>query len=215
MSTYPQSEPKRRGLALTIIGGVLMVVVAPVIFVVATVMGVKDAVNLISNTPVVPNGGTVTMTAGQTRDIYPYVGTSTSDTGVDSSPTMATTVPDCTVTDPTGQDVSISTGGGATTWSRQGGAYQIYGSFTASQAGEYKVTCGNVDALVPDGHDATNAGKKAAWGIGGGFIGASVAGLLGLILLIVGIVKLVNSGKERSAFRMQQQMGQWQQPYYY
>ena len=28
-------------------------------------------------------------------------------------------------------------------------------------------------------------------------------------MLIIGIVKLVNSGKERSQFRMQQQMGQW------
>ena len=208
MSNYA-GEPKRRGLALTIVGAVMMLVLAPAAFVVGTVFGVKGAVDLVQSAPMVTSGGSVAMSVGQTRDIYAYVGASSSDSGIETDSTLGESVPACKVTSPSGADVPVSSATGNTSWTRDGGRYGSAGSFTAEEAGDHAVDCGSASAIVPDGDQASEAATKAAWGIGGGLIGATIIGILGLIMLIIGIVKLVNSGKERSQFRMQQQMGQW------
>lgn len=207
MSTNP-GQPKRRGLALTILGALLMLVVAPAVFVIGLVFGVNGALDIIRQAPQVEPGGTVQMAAGQTRDIYAYTGVSSNSDGVTAS-TTAADAPTCKVQSPSGADVQLTPASGRTTWSRDGGDYVMAGSFTATTAGDYRVDCGDREMLLPDGKDAKNAGEKAVTGIGGGLIIASIAGLIGLIMLIVGIVKLVNSGRERSQFRVQQQAAQW------
>lgn len=208
MSTNP-GQPKRRGLALTIIGALLMFVVAPGIFVAGVVFGVKGAYDIVQSSPIVGAQGTVPMAAGQTRDIYAFSGPADSnDTGVETS-TTSSGVTSCTVQDPSGARVDVTSSSGSTAWTRGGNRYVMAGSFTATTAGDYRVDCGDRDMLLPDGKDAKNAGEKAVTGIGGGLIIASIAGLIGLIMLIVGIVKLVNSGRERSQFRIQQQAAQW------
>lgn len=208
MSMYP-GEPKRRGLALTIVGGVGMFLVAPAMFIIGTVIGVSGAVDLVNQAPLVQPGGTVAMEQGQTRDIYAYLGPSSSDTGIDSGSTTFDR-PECTVQGP-GGDVALRAATDGTTWTRDGSRFVSVGSFTASQAGEHTVTCAGGPALVPDGKQASEAGKKIGWGVGGGLVGATLIGLIGLIMLIVGIVKLVNSNKERSQYRYQQQAAQWGQ----
>ncbi|MBD2759755.1 hypothetical protein IEE94_09555 [Yimella sp. cx-573] len=214
MSMYP-GEPKRRGLAFTIIGAVMMLLLAPAAFVIGTVIGVKAAVDLVQDVPMVQSGNTVPAQAGQVLDLYAYIGADSSGDGVDSSadPSFGD-VPACTVTGPSGQDVEVRPATGTAVWTRDGMAFGSAGSFTAESAGDYRIACGDKAALVPDGDQAKKAGEQAGWGIGLGLAIATVLGILGLIMLIVGIVKLVNSGKERTQFRLQQQMGQWQQPYY-
>ena len=201
------TQPKRRGLALTILGALLMLVVAPAVFVIGLVFGVNGALDIIRQAPQVEPGGTVQMAAGQTRDIYAYTGASSNSDGVTAS-TTAADAPTCKVQSPSGADVQLTPASGRTTWSRDGDDYGMAGTFTATDAGAYRVDCGE-KALLPDGHDASNAGHKALTGVGGGLAIASVAGLVGLIMLIVGIVKLVNFGRERSQFRIQQQAAQW------
>lgn len=202
------AQPKRRGLALTIIGAVLMVLVAPAAFVIGTVIGVNSAMSVIDEAPAVPARGTVDMAAGQTRDIYAYVGVSDSESGVHVGSSRPDST-ECTVRDAAGAEVSVAGADGSSSWTRDHGLYLMVGSFTASSPGKYAVDCGNAKMLLPDGDDASKAGKAALWGVGGGVAAASVLGLLGLIMLIVGIVKLVNSGRERSQFRLQQQAAQW------
>lgn len=208
MSIHP-AQPKRRGLALTIIGAVLMFVLAPAVFVVGTVLGVKGALDIVQSAPMVDAQGTVSMQAGQTRDIYAYAGVAdTTDAGVDTNTTDSSAAP-CTVQNPDGAPVATTSSSGTTGWTRGGNRYVMVGSFTAESAGDYRIDCGDRAMLVPDGSDASKAGSKAVAGVGGGLAVASVAGLLGLVLLIIGIVKLVNSGRERSQFRLQQQAAQW------
>ncbi|WP_460468749.1 hypothetical protein [Calidifontibacter terrae] len=196
---------------MTIIGAVLMLVIAPVIFVTGTVIGVKGAIDIITKAPQVPSGGSITLQQNDVHDLYAYVGYSTSSDGVSSDTSNTAPVPSCTVTGPDGQPVNVTKATGNTVWTRGSSIYQSAGSFTPPTTGAYKVACGDHDALVPAGDEASSAGNKAAWSIGIGLAAAAVAGIIGLILLTIGIVKLVNSGKERSQYRLAMQNQAWQQ----
>lgn len=209
---YP-GEPKRRGLALTIIGALLMLVVAPTVFVIGLVVGVKGAIDIITAAPLVQPGGSIILQQNHARDLYAYLGPSSSTNGVRSSTTETTPVPECSVRGPDGSSVTVQPPTGNTSWSRNGSLYQSAGSFTPAKSGTYTITCGDHAALVPAGSDASEAGKRAAWSIGVSLAVATALGIIGVILLIVGIVKLVNSGKERSQHRLTMQTQAWNQGY--
>lgn len=210
-------EPRRRGLALTIVGAVLMFVVAPGSFITGTVLGVKDAVHIVSGAPLIQPGGTITLQQGERLRLYAYAGASSASDGVSTSmsdTSSQTTEPTtCDVAGPGGGQVTVTPSTSNTTWTRSGSRYTEAASFTADQAGAYTVRCGDHPALAPSADDASKAGHKALTYIGIALAIAAVLGILGLILLIVGIVKLVNSGKERSQYRLAMQNQAWQRGY--
>lgn len=180
-------QPKRRGLWLTIIGAIIMLPVAFGIFLAGTVLGVKNLAHLVDEAPVV--------TAGSTHDFA-------ADTTVamfgDSNGSS------CTVTDPSGSTVTVenSTSGSV---SEGDTTFNLLGSFTTSAAGAYQIDCGSgVDVKVLSGKDAADVSKKLLMPILVGFGGAALAGLIGLAMLITGIVKLVRSNRERTAWSQQQ-----------
>ncbi len=203
-------EPKRRGLALTIIGALLMFLVAPAVFITGTVLGVKGGIDIVSKAPLVPSGGSITLQQNEVRDVYAYDGVSSSDNGVDANTTYRSDLPSCAITGPDGAKVEFRPPAGNIAWTRDSVRYRSAGSFTATQAGSYQVTCGDHPTVVPSADDAQQAANHAVWWIGIALAIATVFGVLGLILLIVGIVKLVNSGKERSRHRLAMQQRAWQ-----
>lgn len=179
-------QPKRRGLWLTIIGAIIMLPVAFAIFLAGTVFGVKNMANLVKEAPVVAAGSTHDFAANTTVAMF---GDATGSS--------------CSVTDPAGSPVTVEN---STTGSVKEGdsTFNLLGSFTTTDAGAYKIDCGAVDVSVLSGKDAADVSKKLLMPIFVGFGGASLAGLVGLGMLITGIVKLVRSNRERTAWSQQQ-----------
>ena len=180
-------QPKRRGLWLTIIGAIIMLPVAFGIFIGGTVLGVKNMANLVEEAPVV--------TAGSSHDFAADTTVAMFGDGSGSS---------CSVTDPSGSAVTLDNSAGGSV--QEGDStFNLLGSFTTTDAGAYTIDCGSgVDVSVLSGKDASAVSQKLLMPILVGFGGAALAGLIGLGLLITGIVKLVRSNRERTAWSQQQ-----------
>lgn len=164
-----------------------MLPVAFGIFLAGTVLGVKNLAHLVEEAPVVAAGSTHDFAADTTVAMF-------GDTAGSS----------CTVTDPSGSTVSIenSTSGSV---SEGDSTFNLLGSFQTSSEGAYQIDCGSgVDVKVLSGKDAADVSKKLLMPVFIGFGGASLAGLIGLAMLITGIVKLVRSNRERTAWSQQQ-----------
>lgn len=176
--------PKRRGLALTIIGLIVAIPLAIAIFVGSIGFGAARMTHLIQDAAPVPSGGSLQVAAGTPVAVF----------------TTARTRP-CAISTADGQDVSYEIGYDAS-GEVDNQQWQLSARFTTAAAGAYTVDCG-VDARVATGADAKNPASSAIWAVVGGFVGSGIAFLVGLVLAIVGIVKLVGSGRERRQWQAQ------------
>lgn len=182
---------KRRGLGALITGLVLMLLVAPLLFVGGLTFAARNVVNIARDAQTVAPGGTLTLKAGESALVVVDVGPAPNNS-LSVNDTSADATQSCTMTGPAGEATVDSTSGLSA--NLDGRHYESAGLFTATDAGTYTLTCSG-PAKVMTGADATGiAGRTVAAALIG-FVAASVAGLLGLILLIVGIVRMRRSSR--------------------
>lgn len=176
-------QPKRRGLALTIIGALLAFVIAPSVFIIATLASTSK-LDAASGFPVVDGKTVVTLTAKEQQLLI----TSRKNT-------------DCVVSSFTGERYEIesepASSSGGYSFSSSSGMY----SFSVDTTGPHTIECG--EGIIVSGNDAEAFKEYVLRNLLIALGVASAIGITGVVLLIVGIVKLVRSGKERKAFQRQ------------
>lgn len=183
--------PKRRGLALTIIGAILMLVVAPAAAGIGIWKGVSGGMNAVSDTAWTAAGGSVHVTGAEDQTILVE---GRYDTGMP--------LPTCEVTGPDGHRLTVDEGTTRLSMDWGGTAYSRAGTFTPSGPGDYTVDCSGHRTKVISSSVANDVARRVLVPLGIGVGIGVLAFLLGVVLLIVGIVKLVKSGQERSRARM-------------
>ena len=182
-------KPKRRGVWPLVIGLVLMVIVAPVVFFGGVTYAAKHVVNVARDAELVQSGGTVTLDANEKALVMVDVGAApNSELSVNSDTSVATQT--CEVAGPDGV-ATVDTGFGLSA-NLNGRSYESAGVYTATSAGAYTVTCAG-PAKVLSGADATGLIGGTLMPAVVGFLLATLAGLIGLGLAILGIVRLVRS----------------------
>ncbi|WP_018157038.1 hypothetical protein [Demetria terragena] len=183
---------KREGVKRMVTGGVFFFLLAPLVFVVALVLGVGQVISGIDESTV-PPGGTIQLDSGAETSVF-VLGL---DPQVDTETGSATALPDCTVKDPSGSEVALSRTSQSSEVTSGDQTFTSAYSFTPAETGAYTVTCGTNDTLVIDSGLAGMAGKGVILvfvAIGVPFI----IGIVGLGLFIWGLVKY-NSSKRRMA----------------
>lgn len=183
--------PKRRGLALTIIGAVLMLLIAPAAAGIGIWKGVSGGMSTVNDTAWVDPGGTAQVTDAEEQTILVE---GRYDTGVP--------LPTCRVTAPGGRSITVDQGTARLSMDWGGTAYTRAGTFRSSGPGDYIVDCGQHRTKVLTSQLANDVARRVLVPLGIGIGIAVLAFLTGVVLLIVGIVKLVNSSRERSHARM-------------
>lgn len=182
--------PKRRGLALTIIGAILMLVIAPAAAGIGIWQGVSGGMNAVRDTAWVAPGGTTHLTGAEDQTIL-----------VEGRYQTGEKLPSCTVTAPDGQPVTVETGTTRLSMDWGGTAYSRAGTFRSTGAGDYTVDCSGQRVKVLSSSVADDIARRVLVPLGIGLGIGVLAFLAGVVLLIVGIVKLVNSGRERARER--------------
>lgn len=198
-------QPKRRGLGALISGLVLMLIVAPVVFGIGAWYGARHLSDVANSAQTVTQGGTIKLDAGE--DIFVMVDVGASGTSGFSVDKNSGTLQSCEVTGADGTATS-STDASVLHVNYNGRSYESAGVFTAPSAGDYTISCANGPTKVITGDAASNFAGGTIMPVLVGLGIATLAGLLGLVLTIVGIVKLVRSGRERTAYAQGAAYGQ-------
>lgn len=176
--------PVRRGKGLTI-AGVILLVLAVAGVVLSIVLGARSVLGSIEGFSRVPaaTGGEVTITEPGTIAVY------LEPAGVLPGGQAVT------VTGPDGDTLAFAAPGGDVRYDFNGRSGVLLGTFEAATAGSYTLA-GDPGA----GSAQFAAGALVTGGILTlvlGIVGSAVMGLVGLILLIVGLVKLSRSRPPR------------------
>ncbi len=191
-------RPTRRGIVLTVVGVVLLVIVAPACAALGLILGIGGGMDDIAETAPLASGTTYVATAGQETTIYGSMGRDGGGDGVSSSSGQAPG-PRCQVRGESGESVSVTPSGG-TTITRQGVRYVESGEFTPPTSGEYAITCPGGSAIVMNSGRAGHVLKRIFTIVAVGVGVAIVIGCIGLAALVVGIVRISRSGREISEF---------------
>jgi hypothetical protein len=186
--------PRRRGLLVLILGLVCMIVVAPVVSIAIIFSGVMKITDL--NFPVgnpVAAGSTIELPADQ-REVVLVAGEL-----IDHS---------CVVTSPGSRPLPLTQQSSSTevTIDLEGSRYTESARFTTTEAGAYQVSCGDGAAVISASSFDSHFRNLVTRIVVGALIGV-LLGLIGLVLLILGIIRLVRSGRERSNYRLAQATG--------
>lgn len=167
--------PPRRGLALTVIGAVLMLIVAPLVVGVTIWTGTGLAGRQIDSRPWMHSGDVLHLAHAEGEVIL------VKDESVD-----------CTVTGPSGQVPLRNAKDTALNVNR----YKEYADFWASTPGDYRVDCTAPVKVVPV-MDKRHADDTFYLTLLIGLAVAALAFVIGVVLAIVGVTKLVGSRRER------------------
>lgn len=182
--------PKRRGLALTIIGAVLMLVIAPTAAGIGIWKGVSRGMSVVSDTRWVAPGGTVQVTGAEDQTIL-----------VEGRYDSTSPLPTCRVTGPDGRPINVDQGNARLSMDWGGTAYTRAGTFHSSGTGDYTIDCTGLRTKVLTSQVANDVARRVLVPLGIGLGIGVIAFLAGVVLLVVGIVKLVRSGQERAHAR--------------
>lgn len=183
--------PKRRGLALTIIGAVLMLLIAPAAAGIGIWQGVSGGMTAVSDTAWIAPGGTAQVGDHQDQTIL-----------VEGSYDTDEPLPSCQVSGPSGGSITVDRGTSRLSMDWGGTAYTRAGTFHSEGPGDYRIDCEGHRAKVLTSQEADDVTRRVLVPLGIGIGVGVLAFLTGVALLIVGIVKLVNSGRERNMARM-------------
>ncbi len=204
-------RPKRRGIVTLVIGVVLLIVVAPAVGVIGFVYGLNNGMDKITGAPMVAAGQAHHLSTGDSATIFGYSGPASGGTGV-STDGGSVPVSACQVTSPSGSSIDLTPQTGVQV-TRGGSAYDMVGHFTAPKDGDYVIRCGDHPALVLDSSIADHLLRTIFLPIGIAVGVAGIVALAGIILLIVGIVRLVRSRRAIQEFDMAQGAYGAGQPY--
>lgn len=190
---------------MTVIGAVLLVILAPAAAVIGILIGVKGGLDNITHAPVVASGQSQHVAAGQDVMLFSYLGPSSGGDGVsDSSGTSPAPPGTCQVTDSSGKSIDLTPATSSLRISRNGASYREAGHFTATRDDDYRISCGNHPAMVLDADVTKHLARDIIVPIAVGVGAAIVIGLIGLALLIIGIVRITRSNREMREFDQQQ-----------
>lgn len=179
--------PRTHGWWPLAIGLVCMLLLAPTAFGVGVWLGVHRGTQAFQ-------GGSWTasspkqLDASTTYVIYAASGVSTQVAGR------------CGAVDPAGAFIQFNSSSGNVTVNDQ----SERGTFTTTTAGSYRLNCGDVSLRVISNKQVEGLGKDIGIPIAVGVGGAALLGLVGLVLTIVGIVRLVGSNNRRKQWQMSQ-----------
>ncbi|GGB42882.1 hypothetical protein GCM10011492_37280 [Flexivirga endophytica] len=179
--------PKRRGLALTIIGAVLMLLIAPAAAGIGIWKGVSGGMNAVSDTAWIEPGRTVHLTGVDDQTIL-----------VEGRYETGEPLPACDVTGPGDRRITVDQGTARLSMDWGGTAYTRAGTFHPVGAGDYAIDCSDHRAKVISSAVADDVARRVLVPLGIGLGIGVLAFMAGVVLLIVGIIKLVKSGQERS-----------------
>ncbi|RNI25124.1 hypothetical protein [Flexivirga caeni] len=185
------SLPRRRGLALTIVGAVLMLILAPAAAGIGIWQGVSHGMSAVNDQPWHAASSSVHVDTTDSQTIL-----------VDGTYDDSQALPACRITGPDGQQVAVSQGDGRLTIDWGSTALTRVGTFQPTTAGDYTIDCSGLRTKVLDSDIAGDIAHRVLVPIGIGVGGGALVFLVGVVLLIIGIVKLVNSGKERNRARL-------------
>lgn len=169
----PAKKPSKAPKILIILGSVILAL-SVVIGVVLAIIGFGGTVSGMNELEVFESGsGTVTAEAGESLQIYAEEGAP---------------VPSCTIDGP-----AVGAGTGQSSTMNDGeNSWVSVDSFTAEEAGEYEVSCGDTPIAV--GPPVSIGGIFAGLG---GIALAVFGGALGFLLLVIGVILLIM--RKRSA----------------
>ncbi|NNG37897.1 hypothetical protein HJ588_01225 [Flexivirga sp. ID2601S] len=179
--------PKRRGVALTVIGAVLIVILAPAALAIGIWRGVAGGVDELNNQDDLPPGSTYRVDDSAERTIL------VAGSYDEAAPTP---LPTCRVTAPDGSQVPVAEPTGKLSVEWGDASYHKAAVFTPRGEGDYRIDCGE-SAKVVRTTLANDISRKVLVPLGIGIGAAALSFIAGVIMLVVGIVKLSNSGKER------------------
>lgn len=184
---FPAGPPVKRptpvgAIVMIILGGLLMVGGLPVGALTGTALMIPAAIGLADDFVAVSPAGTIEAEAGDTVSLYLAGG----------DPTGA----DCRATGPDGADAAIAPATISSTVESDGLSYELIGTVEAASAGTYTIECDTSTtstAFATIGSPGMTLAAPVIWGavIGG------IVSLVGIVLLVIGIVKLVR--RNRSA----------------
>lgn len=170
---------KAPGVILIIVGVLMAIVVAPILFFVLMFQGLSDVGENLAAGTVVSNGGTIEVGANGS-----YM--------VSLSPDEASS---CTLTDGSNQTFEMKQ------LQRSSEMYYIDGL----AQGTYRIQCQG----LPSSAKITGlpvSGEDMVESTGGAFLWSSLVGVTGVVLLIVGIVLVVRAGSKRKELQRQAMM---------
>lgn len=183
--------PKRRGVALTVVGAVLMLLIAPAAAGIGIWQGVSHGMSAVDDQPWIAAHGTVHVSGRHSQTILVEGGYEASES-----------LPTCEVTGSDGQPVPVVRGTAHLTMNWGGTALTRAGTFAPPDAGDYAVDCDGLRTKVLDSGIANDIARRVLVPIAIGVGLGGLAFLAGVVVLIVGIIKLVNSGRERNLARI-------------
>lgn len=182
---------KREGVKRMITGGLLFFVVAPLVFVLALVLGVGSAINAVSDAEQLSPGQSTRLEADQevsifvlTNAVEPAFPTEPGASPTTTTPEVRTT---CSVTGPDGSAADLRRTSGAKV-SENGDDWREQYKLKAGPAGDYAVTCGDRDVLIMDEDIAEVVGRGVMFVL----IALAVPflfGVVGLGLFVWGLVR--------------------------
>lgn len=185
------TQPPTRGWWPLAIGLVCMLVLAPLCFGAGLWFGVNRGLSAFQG------GDWTTSTSKQLDAATSYVVFGAHGTSTQSQAR-------CGAVAPSGTFISFASSSGSVTLNDQ----SEVGTFTTSTAGNYRLECGDISLKVIGQKQVDGLGKNIGIPVVIGLGSAALLGLLGLILTIVGIVRLVGSGNRRKQWQLAQQP-QW------
>ncbi len=184
-------RPKKRGVPMIVIGIVIAVVGAPVVLMVGVVLGVVGAFQTFHT---VDRSGVHTVEQGRTYELYVDLGPAS------SSPAKAPKIA-CTVTSD-GSPVTVTPpvyGPESTT--RGGRAYVVEGYFDGPRDGPVHIVCGDHRVAVNAQYGSVEREWQSLTDRADIALMISTAVFcLGIVLLVVGIVRLHRSKEAIAAF---------------
>lgn len=202
---------RRQGLKRTIIGALMAFLIAPGIFVLAIILGVRWAGEAIDDADRLSPGDSITLQAGEEVTLYVLSGTSSGSDGFDEGGTPAPDVT-CTATGPDGQPVDLTSSTGSSV-TRDNEQWQEGYELHADTAGAYTVRCGDSEVLAMDSDFASSLGKRLGGTVLLAFVVPFLVGATGLGLFIWGLVKLSSSKKAAQMYAPGGYPAYGQQPY--
>ena len=182
-------QPRTKGWVLLAIGLVCMVILAPSVFALGVWLGV--------------NRGTDSFKGAPWTSSSPKALNATTSYVVFSDKNVSTTG-QCGAVDPSGAFIAFTSSSTKVTVNDQ----SELATFTSTSVGEYRLQGGDASLRVVGQQQVDKLAKDVGVPVLVGLGAAVLLGLVGLILTIVGIVRLVSSNGRRKQWQLNQQMNQ-------
>lgn len=200
---------KPEGTKRIVFGAIMAFLLAPAIFVIALVVGLKPVADMVSEGNRLSSGESTRLESGNKVVLLVDDGEASSGSGATKGSNVGSTDVTCTGTGPDGP-VQLERDSG-TSMNRDSREFVAGYSFTPDSTGDYSFSCQGRSLLVVDQSDVEKLGTRIGGSLIVGLGGSFLVGVVGLGLFIWGLVV-----RSRSKRRIREAaMGGYGQPYGY